>query len=416
MATVLWAKIIIAVSLGLLAIPAFFKPLNHQLMKSSPIRLSLVFLLTRLSAFCVVFVIAGIRVPTDILAYFYPQAVLVNNGQIPIQDFETSYNIGFPALLSLATAIYDSPLAVMVLMIMAEALAFYLIADLSSRFLEKAYHRVLTLWLINPLSFIFIALGGQDEALVVLIVSAACWCMWQGWRNGIAIILVSGFLVTKIITLMVFVVGLAFPMKKIYRAMLPLLAISIGLLIFSSTLDFPLVGAKNEVGNITSGNIWAVLMLINPDWPAGESWQYFLFPLVFLPLLIFSLFGRRDEPDKIMRLWALVGAVFMMTSPKSFGMYAVMFMPGFLFVADCSRQLQRLFLLIVFFPLLVIEQALWFYLGGQNALSSPWLMIIADLFLLFGHALIVLNSLGGRGKGKVEQTSPQRFLLEAPSR
>ena len=83
MATVFWPKVIIAVSLGLLSLPAFFKPLHDRLQKLLPIKLLLLFFLTRLSAFCAVFVIVGTRIPTDIRGYFYPQALYRITSEIP---------------------------------------------------------------------------------------------------------------------------------------------------------------------------------------------------------------------------------------------------------------------------------------------------------------------------------------------
>ncbi len=338
------------------------------------------------------------RLPTDLRSYFYPQAVDVRAGMIPGLDFETSYNIGFPYLLALATAVVDSPLSIMVLMILAEWTAYLTFACTSRNYAKGAYASILAWWLVNPASVIWITLGGQDEAIILL---TACLTLWLLYRNKSALggfTSIVGFACTKLLTLVVCALWLAFPFSRIRRAGFVVGAGVALLVLVSVSTRIDVVGAAREIEKTSAGNLWTLAgEILGSEHMVKSRWSYGLYPVVLIPILLYCIRSSWKLELQALRLWGIAGLLFMITSPKSYGMYFLMFLPGALMLSLTLPARMKWLFGTIFFPLVVIEQTLWFFVGQEEIIREASalrvLMVLFDLALIFGNAILVVQGL-----------------------
>jgi hypothetical protein len=253
-------------------------------------------------------------------------------------------------------------------------------------------------WFVNPVSVIYIALGGQDEALILLTVCVSLWLVYSNrdaMGGGTA---VFGFVFTKLLSGIALVPWLAFPLRRTRRAWV-VTGIGVVLIAVISWLTpIQIIGAAREIGRTSAGNLWTLAAeILGPDYRVDGSWSYTVYPLLLIPVLWWCIRSPWELGSQILRLWALFGVLFMILSPKTYGMYVVMFLPAAIWL--CNTMPRRVGTLygVVFWPLVVIEQTLWFHVGKEaviyQASELRMLMITVDVLLVCGNIGLVTQGL-----------------------
>ncbi len=398
MATILWPKILLSLGLGLLCLPRPLRTVRKWVTQTNTLKLGLWFIVIRLVIFFIVFVALDMRLPTDVREYFYPQAGNVLLGMVPNIDFASSYNIGFPYLLALSTMVVNSALSIIVLMILAEWGAFVVFARLFRGHAKETGSSVLAWWFVNPISVIYITLGGQDEAVILLV---ACLTIWLLYRNQHVLsgsVGILGFVCTKLLSGIILIPWLAFPFTRTWRTWVTIAAGCALISVISLFTSLQIIGAAREIGKISSGNLWTLAAeILGPDYLVTGVWTYAVYPVALIPVLWKCVRSPWSLDSQVMRIWGIAGILFMILSPKTFGMYFLMFLPGAIWLCNTlPRRLSTLYG-VVFFPLVVIGQTLWFYAGKENVFNTipslSILVISVDILLVAGNITLVIYGL-----------------------
>lgn len=119
----------------------------------------------------------GAPIPSDVPTYFL-QAQQALQGFVPLRDYTTEYGLYFPYLMGALLWFFPHPLSIVVGLTVCEWIALVIFAhachqDSSASSLGRA----LWLYLWNPCSILYVALGGHNDALVMLLASLVFWAL-----------------------------------------------------------------------------------------------------------------------------------------------------------------------------------------------------------------------------------------------
>lgn len=155
-------------------------------------------LVSRLSLYLLVFV--GLRIPPrgDIPVFYRPEALAVLAGKLPYRDFLSSYAPLHPFLDGAVLGIWNSPLALVLFAIFVEAIAFPRFLQLARYAFEEDKVRLAgLLYLASPMSLQFVAIDGQDNVLIALLLVTAMLSLHRdrtllsGISLGLAVVMVK---------------------------------------------------------------------------------------------------------------------------------------------------------------------------------------------------------------------------------
>jgi hypothetical protein len=136
----------------------------------------LLFGLSRLLVFGLLFGALHIAPRGDIPAYYYPEAAKVLAGLHPYRDFVTSYAPLHAYLGAAAIRLHDAPQSIILLAIAFELALMFVWCAIPERYLSESLRRqALTLYLVNPLSILFVTVDGQDNVLIALFFALAVY-------------------------------------------------------------------------------------------------------------------------------------------------------------------------------------------------------------------------------------------------
>ncbi len=122
------------------------------------------------------FIFFGLRIPPrgDIPVFYRPEALAALAGKLPYRDFGSSYAPLHPFLGAAVLRLWNSPLAFAMFAILVEAAAFPIfLAVARCGFREREVRLGALLYLASPISLQFVAVDGQDNVLVALLLTAA---------------------------------------------------------------------------------------------------------------------------------------------------------------------------------------------------------------------------------------------------
>ncbi len=132
--------------------------------------LSLAFCVSRIGIFALIFIVLHIAPRGDIPAYYWPEANSVLKGLLPYRDFTSSYSPLHPYLDAVAISIWHSPLAIILLAILAECVLLPLWLRFARAFLSEAETRTSAiLYLTSAISIQFVAIDGQNNVIIALL-------------------------------------------------------------------------------------------------------------------------------------------------------------------------------------------------------------------------------------------------------
>jgi len=136
--------------------------------------ITLAFVASRLAIFVGIFLVLHITPRGDIHTFYWDPSNAVLAHSLPYRDFSTSYAPLHAYLGALAILIWHSPLAIILLAICAEAFLLPLWLRVGRLFLEERDLRSASLlYLTSALSLHFVAIDGQDNVIIALLLVLA---------------------------------------------------------------------------------------------------------------------------------------------------------------------------------------------------------------------------------------------------
>ncbi|SEG45651.1 hypothetical protein SAMN05421819_3029 [Bryocella elongata] len=138
----------------------------------------LLFGLSRLLVFGLLFGVLHVDPRGDIPAYYFPEATRILAGQRPYLDFVTSYAPLHAYLDAAALRLHNAPHSIILLAIAFELALMAVWSAIPERYLgEDLRRQALTLYLVNPLSVLFVTVDGQDNVLIALFFALAVYVL-----------------------------------------------------------------------------------------------------------------------------------------------------------------------------------------------------------------------------------------------
>lgn len=132
------------------------------------------FFASRFGVFLLVFVLLRIPVRGDVIGYYVPEGLAAMHGLLPYRDFESSYAPLHGFVDALVLRAWNSPRALVLFALLAEAAALPLWMRLARHIRpEETVRRAALLYLASAISLQFCALDGQDNVVIALLVAAA---------------------------------------------------------------------------------------------------------------------------------------------------------------------------------------------------------------------------------------------------
>ena len=153
---------------------------------------------SRAGIYLLVFFIFRLTPRGDIPAYYYPQALQALHGSIPYINLFTSYAPLHPYLDGAAIFFWRTPLAIILLAICAEAFLLPVWLSFARAFFAEQHVRTATLlYIASPISIQFVAIDGQDDVLIALLLALATYACYRyrsflsGSLIGLSVVLVK---------------------------------------------------------------------------------------------------------------------------------------------------------------------------------------------------------------------------------
>ena len=125
-----------------------------------------------MESFAVVFLVLRVAPRGDVPAYYFEQAQQVLRHLLPYRDFVSSYAPLHPYLDAVLISLWRTPLAIMLFSVLAELLLLPLWMRAGREFLPETELRVASLlYLTSPISLQFVAIDGQDNVLIAVLLA-----------------------------------------------------------------------------------------------------------------------------------------------------------------------------------------------------------------------------------------------------
>jgi hypothetical protein len=390
-------KAVAACAVAPLSLDPARRMLETRLASTSRFRLIALFATSRVSICLAAFAIVQVKLPSDVAHYYadFGHAALAS-GRTP----GSPYSPGFDYLMAALLWLFHSPASIVGLMTVVEIVAFGVTLTALWSADRPLSLSVAALWLVCPISLFNVALGGQDEALILLATASALWAITKK-RDALAGACVAcGLMVSKILAVFAAIPLLCVPARGLARGAVTAIALIAVAVVVMLAAHVPLLGFFDEARNITSGNVWAVMaLLLNRDLLFSTFWMLGITAAI-LGLAVVAMRRRplEDAARQVLRAMGTVGCLFLLFSPKAFASYLVMFLPGILFLLLSVPRWVRAPLVLAFLPVSVFESSLWFSLvpygqslhtnaGGRMSLG------VADAVLVTGYAILAWRGL-----------------------
>ncbi len=136
---------------------------------------------SRLGLYLLVFFGLGIPPRGDIPFFYWPEGVAVLRNHLPYRDFPSSYAPLHGFLDAAVLRLWNSPLALILFAIALEAVALPVFLRVARcGFGESRVRLAALLYVASPVSLQFVAIDGQDNILVALLLAIAVLCLCRG--------------------------------------------------------------------------------------------------------------------------------------------------------------------------------------------------------------------------------------------
>jgi hypothetical protein len=329
--------------------------------------LGVAWLLLRLLPFLIVFLLLGYT-PSSDLDGFFGQAVQAAEGKLVYRDFTCMYAPLFPYLNALALKCWLDRKAIILVMMLMEAVALWL----TNRFYapqftvpERMFKSIL--YLLLPGSLVLCVLGGQEDVWMWLVAIAA-YLAWQrtGRLAWFGTILALGFLLTKAVFVL-FCPALFFLVAKPQKWLPSLVIVGalavLGLYYFTDLafLNQPL----QEADTLRSPNWASVLNPWTLDQMAlgAKPWNWAGL-LLTAGLSTYAAYLLRRLPFMMAfsAVWIICYATMMVAQQSAYSNYIFIFLLPLVFVWIDFKKPKEVALFLVFNVLCVVHPSLWWRL------------------------------------------------------
>ena len=136
------------------------------------------FLISRFGLYALLFFVLRLAPRGDIPAYYFPQATDVLRGALPYRDIACSYAPLHPYLDGAVILLWHSPLALILLAILLEAVLLPVWLKLGrDLFSEQHVRTAAILYIASPISLQFVAVDGQDNVIIALLLALGILCL-----------------------------------------------------------------------------------------------------------------------------------------------------------------------------------------------------------------------------------------------
>ena len=398
----------VVAALGSLALVSF-RPFQQRSRSSFDRAVVTAFVVSRLGFFCVLFLWIGAAPRGDVPAYYLDQVREVLQHKLPYRDFHSSYAPLHAYLDAGLFRLWQSPLALMLFPVLAEILMLPLWLRVGRRFLAESEVRIAALlYLGSPISLQFVAVDGQDNVAIALLIAIALLLLLRGRTvlSGAAWGLsVVTFKFLPLLYAPVFF--LASPRRWRWAAGGAAVVSAIyGWLLLEHA---PILQPLAEEGNLRSaGDLpYLVEAVLGVSFP-GRFWDLLL--LLALLVLLAALAGVVREASPAVRVRAITFGIsaatllVLLLSKKSWPPYLMLSLfPICLLPASVAYSRRRLGSFALFSVVAVTEHSVWANCFAQFSASAlhtslrqgnaaAWFFFILELLLLAGYAWLLLES------------------------
>ena len=390
------AKAAVAVAMVPLALDGARGRAQQALRKVRPAALVAAFGVSRLCTAAAAFGLVGLAAPGDVATYYAQFGKAVLSGG---RDPASPYSPGFDYLLGGLIWLFGTPLTIVYALTCCEIAAFAMALAALRRYNSRFALPIAWLWLVSPISVFNIALGGQDEALILAVWCAVLWAMSADRAGRAGIVVAGGVLCSKVLGTFAGLPLAAAPAGRVGRAAAAaaaVVAVAFGIAAYAHA---PMLGFLQESSRVTSGNIWTWSALaLGSVQPTAQGWQFVVAAATIAAALVQTRRHPLPRPEEqALRVTGTIGCLFLLLTPKSFTSYLVMFLPGVLFLVLAARRSARRVLLAVFLPVATFEASLWFQATTRGVLQPLWwarpAMLVADGILIAGYATLAWSGL-----------------------
>ena len=394
--SIVWWKALAALALAPLALDRPRRAIEARWTRQPRLAFVGLFAASRLAACLLAFVVLDLPLPGDVRGYYtaFADAVLASG-----RHELSPYSAGFDYLLAAVLRLSGSSLSFVLLMIGAEVAALAVVLHLLDRHRPEYALPIGVLWFVSPVSLLHIALGGQDEALILLAWSLVAWLALSGRSVAAGATVAVGVACTKLLGLFAALPLVGQPRRSVGRAAGAAVALGGVLALVQVQAGIPTGNLASESRLVTSGNLWT-LPAIAMGWGRPSSVPGLLvFGVVVLAVAGVYLHLRpwARPIDQALRVTGTMACLFLLVSQKSFATYLVIFLPGVLFLALEAPALERIFLLGMVLPVAAFEPSLWFYFREGDSLVSAVpgrvAMLAADVTLIAGYVIVARGGL-----------------------
>jgi len=390
---------------GAASLAAVYNPRLRQLARPRFDRLVIAaFAVSRLGLFALIFLILRIAPRGDIPAYYWQEALSALHGLLPYRDFASSYAPLHPYLDALPVALWNSPLAIILLAILVEAALLPLWLRFGRELLSEQELRTgALLYLTSAISLQFVAVDGQDTVIISVLLTVALFflarhrSLLSGTSAGVSVAAI------KFLPL-VYAPAFFFATPRRWRwaagFSIPVVAVYGAFLLMRLPILTPLV----QEGNLKcAGNVpFLIESLLGITLPS-RLWDALLAGTF---ALIFYLVAKANQDAGLPgRLRAITFATAALTlalvlfSKKSWPPYLMLSLFPICMLVDLRRKTQVIGI-SAFSLIAVVEHSYWATLlhqltaqelhqGLLSALPTYYVFLALQLFLLVGYGWLL---------------------------
>jgi len=339
---------------------------------------------SRFAVFIGLYIVLDFAVPSDVSAYYLPQARSALDGLLIYRDFPSNYGPLFPYIAACSLLVYNAPESIVLLTILIEGSALFAWTHVGRRFFtDKTVSLATLIYLCSGAVLFNVPVAGQNQVWLSaglagsLLVAASHRHVTSGAVAGL------GLLATKVLFL-VPVPALFFGTQKRWRWLTGFLLVSIvGYAAVAFAGGNVLMPILDESGNWTSGNVPYLLTLLGLDLTTSGS------NLALLALLGGGLASTylaatipvwTDTSARLRRaviLLPLLCLVLLLFSKKAYTNYLTIFyFPLALVLASRAQTRRGIYQLLLglglFNALATLEPSLWYRWMEGMTITQAW--------------------------------------------
>jgi hypothetical protein len=285
---------------------------------------------SRAGVYLVLYIGLGMATQSDVLGYYYPQALDGMQGKLVYRDFQSSYGPLFPYICAMATMLWNDPRCIVLFAIVLELASLPIWMNIArGAFGEKVSRMALLLYLLSPISWYNVVILGTNQVWMSFFLSLSFLAHHKKNAALSGIMAAVCLLAVKILALL-FVPVLALGALQIRRwwgfACAFLFSVGIPLLFLILKGVNPLTPILYEGGATSSGNIPYLMGIFRITFDAPMGIAFMTVCLLVLATFFLWAVYKQLGSCRAGQMFLLTGIlfIFMLLSKKSFPAYLEM--------------------------------------------------------------------------------------------